>query len=376
MDKIKILYTISSLSNVGPVVQLYNIVKYIDREKFDVSILTLSENPVNSLLEDFKNLDINIFELPLNRWNVSNKEVLNLISKIQPNIIHSSGIRADRISTLVEKKHISIATVHNFMYEDYKYTYGNVLGSIMINRHLKYLGLIDFPVTCSTSINHKYLEKGLGIDLTISNGVDVDKFNVVEKLEKERLKKKLKIAMNKTVFISTGNLTKLKDPEIVANAFIKSSIYDKSILIFLGDGVLREQMEKKYEKHNNIYFFGRVKNVLEYLQLSDVFVSASHSEGLPNALLEAMSCNLSLLISDIDSHKQVYQLDNVDYISFPIQNESKLIKAFEKSINLQNNNNLINNRRVILEEFSAKKMSERYQKLYIRTNNKKLKTGN
>ena len=41
MKKIKILFLSSSLENSGPVNVLFNIIKYLDREKMDVTILSL-----------------------------------------------------------------------------------------------------------------------------------------------------------------------------------------------------------------------------------------------------------------------------------------------------------------------------------------------
>jgi len=43
---------------------------------------------------------------------------------------------------------------------------------------------------------------------------------------------------------------------------------------------------------SRIHFVGQVSNVLDYLQAADLFASPSCSEGMPNALLEAMACGL------------------------------------------------------------------------------------
>lgn len=43
MQKIKVCYVISSLSNQGPPNVLYNIIKYMDFSKFEISIITMVE---------------------------------------------------------------------------------------------------------------------------------------------------------------------------------------------------------------------------------------------------------------------------------------------------------------------------------------------
>ena len=50
---------------------------------------------------------------------------------------------------------------------------------------------------------------------------------------------------------------------------------------------------------DDIIFTGKVDDVYNYLQLSNIFVLPSKSEGLPNCLLEAMSCGLACIGSDV-----------------------------------------------------------------------------
>ena len=55
----------------------------------------------------------------------------------------------------------------------------------------------------------------------------------------------------------------------------------------------------------NTIFTGQVVNVADYLVNSDFFVSASFSEGMPNAALEALRCGLPCFLSKIPSHEEL-----------------------------------------------------------------------
>lgn len=55
----------------------------------------------------------------------------------------------------------------------------------------------------------------------------------------------------------------------------------------------------------SVVFHGFVDNVVPWLQASDLFVSASASEGMPLAVLEALSCGLPALLSDIPPHREI-----------------------------------------------------------------------
>ncbi len=58
MKKIKVCYVISSLSNQGLPNVLYNIIQYMNFNKFEVSIITMVPEQKISRLKDFKALPI------------------------------------------------------------------------------------------------------------------------------------------------------------------------------------------------------------------------------------------------------------------------------------------------------------------------------
>jgi predicted O-linked N-acetylglucosamine transferase (SPINDLY family) len=64
----KILYIVSTLQRSGPIIVLANIVKYLDRDKFEPIVLTLSPEPIDSMKEYFENeLNTKVATLGLSR---------------------------------------------------------------------------------------------------------------------------------------------------------------------------------------------------------------------------------------------------------------------------------------------------------------------
>ncbi|MGG1687211.1 glycosyltransferase [Pseudalkalibacillus sp. NRS-1564] len=157
-------------------------------------------------------------------------------------------------------------------------------------------------------------------------------------------------------------MIKRKDPSTIIQAFKAANHKYKAVLVLLGDGDLMEQC--KEESDDNIILKGNVNNVNDFLKASDVYVSASESEGLPNSVLEAGRCGLNLILSDIPQHKEVFE-NNLDYISlFNIGDIKKLSKAIEKEISecsSEINHDLAN---YIEKYFGNKIMSEKYQEIY------------
>lgn len=74
-------------------------------------------------------------------------------------------------------------------------------------------------------------------------------------------------------------------------------------LVFYGDGNDLEKTKSlamEYKLIDRVIFKGKVTNVLEQISKSKIFVLTSDNEGIPNALMEAMSLGLPCISTDCD----------------------------------------------------------------------------
>ena len=104
-----------------------------------------------------------------------------------------------------------------------------------------------------------------------------------------------------------------------------------------------EPLKQQYSKWLQIHFMGKRADVALFLQNSDVFVSASDSEGLPNAVLEALACGCSVILSDIPQHKEIldclpncgklFVLHNLDTLASIMQECLQMRLSFGDSAN-------------------------------------------
>ncbi|MDX1372935.1 MAG: glycosyltransferase family 4 protein, partial [Nitrososphaeraceae archaeon] len=136
-------------------------------------------------------------------------------------------------------------------------------------------------------------------------------------------------------------------------------------LLIVGDGQLRAEVEQAVEGSNDVVFLGYKSNVQDYLALSDAYISASFSEGLPNAVLEAMSHNLIPILSNIPQHKEVNSDKKYDQLYFSPSKEQELLESIEYAKGLFEKKNY-NFRSNVLEGFTDKIMSQKYQDLYLK----------
>lgn len=304
MKKIKLLYLVSSLKKCGPTNILSGIINGLDKHRFDIYIIALSKEKKGSLPVLFQDSDIRIHSLNNSRIKGvfrNRKAVQSFVDAKQIDISHSHGLRADSINSRL-KNVIGFNTIHNFPGEDYPLQFGKIKGSLIETIHKKAIHNIDFPISCAKSIAEKF-KRSYNIDSScIQNGIEINDFNIVGE-DKQGLRIKLGLPTDKTIFIVSGSLISRKNPNLIIEAFNQFN-ENTAALIFLGNGKLYKSL-REVTKKENIFFLDNVLNVAEYLRASDFYISASSSEGLPNSVLEAMSCGLPTVLSDIPAHKEI-----------------------------------------------------------------------
>lgn len=80
-------------------------------------------------------------------------------------------------------------------------------------------------------------------------------------------------------------------------------------LTLVGDGELRQHLVDEVTRlglASQVRFAGHVNDIPDMLNRDiDLYVQASHNEGCPAAVIEAMACAVPVLLSDIPGHRQV-----------------------------------------------------------------------
>lgn len=145
----------------------------------------------------------------------------------------------------------------------------------------------------------------------IPNGVDTDKFSpVLNQEEKTFLRASLNLPADVTIIVLVGAIHPRKGTDLLIEAWsILVDKYPKLNLVLVGpryDQVrkdlsnFKERMESLIAKSNhssNVMFVGESDQVDLYLKASDIFVFPSEREGMPNAMIEAMSTGLPVIVT-------------------------------------------------------------------------------
>jgi len=368
---IRVVYVVSTLSRCGPTNQLLNIVRGLDRCLFDPILITLSPEGGDSMWEEFEHLSIQMYSLGLSRIGglmFARSRLTNLIAQMSPCLVHTQGIRAD---TLLSKTKIGIprvSTVRNFPDLDYIMTYGSFVGRVMVFFHVRALRRLDLCVGVSRAVTENLRDKfSINHTHTIPNGVDSELFAPVSKSKKAQLRLRLGFSESAKIWLVSGGLIERKDPLFIISAW-KRLIGDdmNCLLVFVGDGGLETACISAAKGHDNIVFLGRVKSVAQYLQESDFYLSASKAEGLPNSALEALSCGLPVLLSNIDPHEELIGMDFGIGTTYKIDD----VISFGAGVDFLLEGNYSSKRdaclRLVGTHLSASVMSKKYQDVYQR----------
>lgn len=360
----KILFVVSSLRVCGPINQLYGIVSNLNSEEFEYEILTLSEEPDHSMKNDFEQLGSTITSLKMSRakFAFNGKRVLrNYIDTYNPDIIHTTGVRVDSTVSKIGYGNKQVMSIRNYAFEDYIAKFGKIIGGFFSKQTIKAINQSNYPVCCSYSLETLYGKHTDRQLYVVQNGVNVDKFKPAEKREsKNNLRSTLNLPLNKKIFIAVGSLIERKDPLTIIKAFNEAND-GSALLLILGEGKLMDSCKDLASE--DVELLGNVTNVVEYLQASDVYVSASHSEGLPNSVLEAGRTGVELVLSDIPQHREIFMhgIELPDMFNPGDVDTLKSIISRQLIEELDYNNELPT---YIEDNFSTKVMAEGYMKIY------------
>jgi len=106
------------------------------------------------------------------------------------------------------------------------------------------------------------------------------------------------------VILGAGRLTLAKDFENLIRAFAQVRSKRACRLMILGEGELRQELEKLASDlgvRSDLAMPGFVVNPYAYMKRASVFVLSSRWEGLPSVLIEALACGCSVVSTDCPS---------------------------------------------------------------------------
>jgi glycosyltransferase involved in cell wall biosynthesis len=369
-NKIRILYLVSRLRRVGPVFQLHSIVKNLERDRFEPQVITLSPEGQDSIIDRFRALGVECKTVGLSSiaglvWGAP--RIKKMLQENPADLIHAADYRSILLSAIRFAPLPRIATCRQvFDYSHYSLdgTLDPISARVMVMTLKKACKKCERVVGVSDFVRHSAGKRLAERMTVIYNGVDQDVFGPGDAQEKAALRSRLNLPPEEHIFLTVGFLSRRKDPLTVLRAFLQSRAPRTAILVMLGDGPLRETCLRLANANNSIRVVGFVRNVRDYLGAADTFVSASLTEGCPNAVMEALACGLPVVLSDIPPHREILAFNEQAGQVFPLRNEAALSDILSERAGMGCSEPSGAALSIIENHLNARKMSLEYQALY------------
>ncbi len=164
----------------------------------------------------------------------------------------------------------------------------------------------------------------------LKNGIECDQFVFSQKVRDE-IRNELNLDVNAFIVGHVGRFAPQKNHTFLIDIFSEfNKVNQNSILILVGDGPLRLDIEKRVEGlklKDRVKFIGIRSDIQRLLQAFDVFVFPSLHEGLPVSLIEAQGSGLPSLISDNISREVDLGSNLVEFI--PLSDKSLWVEKIK-----------------------------------------------
>ena len=344
---------------------LVNLINNMPREKYRHVIICADT------YTDFRNRihrnDVEVYALNKKPGNdfFAYWRLWRLLRRLEPDIVHTRNL-----GTIEYVLPAKLAGVKYCVHGEHGRDMTDIDGT-----NTKYIKLRQFY---SWFINHfiavskdleQWLNKIVSIEKSkisqIYNGVNITRFGTKTYRDINDEKNKL----SKFVIGSVGRLQAEKDQSTLVKAFeIFQQKYSNAELHLVGDGPDRgvlEDLVTSLGLMDKVVFHGRCDNVPQLMSMLDVFVLPSLGEGVSNTILEAMSCGLPVIATNVGGNPELVEDGVTGYLvdaASPVAIAQALKKYVDhaRSITLHGSAG----RMSVEKKFSMEKMCQNYMAVY------------
>lgn len=359
MSKIKILYTIPNFDTAGSGKVVYDLVKGLDKTKFEVEIACSSNR--GGFFKEMQSLGVPIHIVktttPYRPYSSLPIRIISIRKFLKTNnydIVHSWHWSSDWTEALAAR-----LSGTKWLYTKKSMSWGN--------KHWKIRSyLANYIITINNEMA-TYFPKRKNQKL-IPIGIDIEYYKPLNKIASNK--------SNAFRIITVANLVPVKGIEVLLQAV--KMMKDPSVkLMVVGDnrneyGQSLLNLCNSLEINSQVDFIGKVEDVRPFIENTDLYIipTIGKGEGMPMALVEAMCMAVPVLGSDISGINFV--LSEFQNLLFEAGNEKELVrKILEIKLLSESERNKLGNelREYVIQNFDYMKFIKEHQELYYKLKN-------
>ncbi len=366
--KIRVLQGIRQGKVGGGESVLLSLVENIDKEIFEPVVLSFTDGPMVEQLRTM-NIPVHIIhtEKPfdISVW----KKVRKLMRDERIDIVHAHGTRANSNMFWAARKEglPLIYTCHGWSFHQDQYS---------LKKKIRIWGerILTKKATVNICVSNANRKEGIALfgksfdPVVIQNSIDGRKFDPDR--EYKDVRKEFGVNRSEILLGFIARFTWQKQPLVLINAFadVLKEVPEVRLLL-VGDGEQKQEALMLIEKSGikeKIVLEDFRKDVPDLLAAIDIFVLPSLWEGLPVALLEAMSMSKPIIATGVDGTAEVIEDRVSGYLISTNNLQEQLTKAI---IHLCRNKDLRERlgtgaRRRIQEHYNVEMMTKKNEEIY------------
>ncbi len=291
---------------------------------------------------------------------------LPLLMRLHPHLIHAHELLSPTTTAVLGKRILGIPVVTKLLR-------GGVLGDLAKLKKkpggLRRLDTFRSQVDAFIAISHEIDDELADVNMPssrrvfIPNGVDAHRFQPTISAEKKALRQQLNLPQGPLV-IFTGRLAPEKRIDDVISIWpAVRQAHPDATLVIVGSGDEATRLQSM--AGNGVMFMGRIEDVAPYLRCADIFILPSETEGLSNALLEAMACGLAAVVTTVGGATDLITHQQSGWL-IPAHAPDAIQAALTTLLNDQQLRQTLGQhaREKIMTEYTLSKTADRLRQLY------------
>jgi N-acetyl-alpha-D-glucosaminyl L-malate synthase BshA len=252
----------------------------------------------------------------------------------------------------------------------------------LVGNDRSYLPIVRFSISESDGVTtpSQYLKMAtydklnLSTDIPIDvipNFVDTDLYRPLQPGEKrDPIPASIGCCKEAKILTHVSNFRPLKRIEDVVRIFNLVQMEMKAHLMLIGDGPERSKIERLVRDlglEEKVCFLGKQETFVPILQASDLFLLPSETESFGLAALEAMSCGVPVIATNVHGIPEVVEHGRTGFLS----DVGDVDEMAKHALELLRDDELYSRfshaaRQSVLDRFTLPKLVDRYEQYYSR----------
>lgn len=362
--ELRIMHLISSGGLFGAEKVMLSLAKSLNYNgtKSWIGAINNFHNPHLEVIEEAKKVNIpTVVIKSKGKFDITAiKQIIEAIRKFNIDIIHTHNYKANMIGFLAAKKtKVPImSTLHGYIGNNFKLRCYERIDRFMLRFFNKVVFVDDSLARC--------LRNGLVNSIVINNGINISSQATGHKTQ---VKGGLGIKEDELVIGSAGRLSKEKGHRYLIEAFARIVKKHSGVkLLIVGNGLQYQRLVDSVQQlgiEGNVIFAGYQEDMDKVYRGIDILVQPSLREGVPLAILEAMSYGLPVVATNVGGVANLIRNRETGLLINPASSK----EIYNALLNLLEDKKLReelgqNAKQFVKENYSLDRMVNSYKRVY------------